>query len=85
MVTDAVTNGGAGVYVKSPEGEHSRWHFKYCSNYMVEVLTASMIRDSSNECQQVAFLSDVFSVLEVTAGDKLPRLAESLRSHSTKE
>ena len=62
---------------------------KYCSNYMAEiqalVQAASMVRDSSNECQQVAFLSDVFSVLEVTAGDKLPRLAESLRSHSTKE
>ena len=73
------------MYVKSPEGEHSRWHFKYCSNYMVEVLTASMIRDSSNECQQVAFLSDVFSVLEVTAGDKLPRLAESFTRSRSKD
>ena len=43
------------------------------------------LRDSINECQQVVFLSDAFSVLEGTAGDKLPCLAESLRSRSTEE
>ena len=55
---------------------------KYCSNYMAEiqalVQVASVVRDSSNEWQQVVFLSDALSVLEATAGDKLPCLAESL-------
>ena len=83
--TDAVKNEGAGVYVKFPEGEVQSASIpagKYCSNYVAEiqalVQAASVVRDSSNECQQVVFLSDALSVLEATAGDKLPRLAESL-------
>ena len=80
--TDAVTSGGAGVYVRFPEGEVQSASIpagKYCSSYMAEiqalVQAASMVRD---ECQQVVFLSNAISVLEATAGDKLPRLAESL-------
>ena len=42
------------------------------------VQAASMVRDSGYKCQQVVFLSDALSVLEATAGDKLPRLAGSL-------
>ena len=42
------------------------------------VQAVSMVRDSSKECEQVAFLSDALSVLEATAGVKLPRLAEGL-------
>ena len=83
--TGALTNGGAGVYVKLREGKvHSAGISagKYCSNYMAEiqdlVQAASMVRDSGYKCQQVVFLSDALSVLEATAGDKLPRLAGSL-------
>ena len=83
--TDAVKNEGAGVYVKFPEGEVQSASIpagKYCSTYMAEIQAlaqaASVVRDSSNECQQVVFLSDALSVLEATAGDKLHRLAESL-------
>ena len=77
--TDAVTSGGAGVYVRFPEGEVQSANIpagKYCSNYMAAiqalVQAASMVRDSSNECHQVVFLSNALSVLEATAGDKLP-------------
>ena len=82
---DTVTNGGAGVYVKFPEGEIQPASIpagKYRSNYMAEIKAlmqaVSVVRDSSNECEQVAFLSNALSVLEATAGVKLPRLAESL-------
>ena len=76
-----------------PEGEIQSASIpagKYYSNYMAEiqalVQAASMVRDSSNECEQVDFLSDALSVLEATAGDKLPRLVESFtRSRSTDE
>ena len=82
---DTVTNGGAGVYVKFPEGEIQPASIpagKYRSNYMAEIKAlmqaVSVVRDSSNECEQVAFLSNALSVLEATAGVKLLRLAESL-------
>ena len=62
---------------------------KYDSSYMAEiqalVQAASMVRDSSNECEQVVFLSDALSVLEATAGDKLPRLAESFTRSRSKD
>lgn len=38
-----------------------------------------MVRDASNECQQVVFMSSALSVLKATAEDKLPRLTESLQ------
>ena len=38
-----------------------------------------MVKDASNECQQVVFLSKAPSVLKATAEDKLPRLTESLQ------
>ena len=82
--TGALTNGGAGVYVKLPEEEVQSASIrtgKYRSNYMAKiqdlVQAASMIRVSGYKCQQVVFLSDALSVLEATAGDKLPRLAGS--------
>ena len=64
-----------------PEGEIQSASIptgKYWSNYMAEiqalVQASSMVRDSENEYQQVVFLSDALSVLEVTAVDKHPRL-----------
>ena len=83
--TDAVTSGGAGVHVRFPEGEVQSASIpagKYCSNYMAAiqalVQATSVVRDSSNECQQVV-LSDALSVLEATAGDKLPRPSGNLQ------
>ena len=86
--TDAVTSGGAGVYVRFPEGEVQSANIpagKYCSNYMAAiqalVQAASMVRDSSNECHQVVFLSNALSVLEATAGDKLAESLHEVAQH----
>ena len=58
--TDAVTNEVAGVYVKFPEEEiqsASTPSGKQFSDYMTEIRAlmkaACVVRDSSNECQQV--------------------------------
>ena len=80
--TDSVTSEGA---VRFPKGEVQPASIptgKYCSFYMAEiqalVQAASVVRDSSNECQQVV-LSDALSILEATADDKLPRPTGNLQ------
>jgi ribonuclease HI len=74
--TNAVTNGGAGFHVRSPEGHSTTAGIptgKHCSNYSAEVQAlmqaASMIHDATSECPQVVFFSDALSVLEALAGD----------------
>ena len=66
---------------------------KYCSNYMAEiqalVQAASMVRDSSNECQQVVFLCDALSLfqswkLQLDTNSLVLQKA-FIRSHSTNE
>ena len=85
--TKAVADGGAGVYIRSPNGEiftRSAPTGKHCSNYKAEVLALStaitMVRDELEDvCWQVVFLTDALSVLEAIKGGNEPELMESLR------
>ena len=84
--TNAVSNGGAGVHLKYPEGHIETAKLptgKYCSNYGAEVQAlmqaTSMIIDSENECKQAVLLTDSLSALEALAGDKLPQLMMRLQ------
>ena len=84
--TNAVADGGAGVYVNSPDGHIITAAIptgKYCTNYAAEVealmKAAALILDIQSDCSQVVFLSDAKSVLEALAGNKLPRLMEKLQ------
>ncbi|KAK7110703.1 hypothetical protein V1264_014534 [Littorina saxatilis] len=85
--TDAVDNGGAGVYASFPEGHTTTTNIptgKHCSDYSAEiqalVQATSIIQDSFSECLQAVFLTDALSVLEALAGGKLPHLMEKLHN-----
>ena len=80
-----MTSGGAGVYVRFPEGAVQSASIptgKYCSSHMAAmqalVQAASMVRD---ECQQIVFLSNALSVMEATAGDKLAESLHEVAQH----
>ena len=71
--TRAESDGGAGVYIRSPEGlGHtttagiSAW--KHCSNCSTEVQAlmqaTAMVQDHQSDCTQVVFLKDALSVPE---------------------
>ena len=89
--TKAVRDGGAGVFIRYPNGEtitRSTPTGTYCSNYKAEVqaltLAAEMVKES--DYQQVVFLTDARSVLEALAEgkerglrDRLHDLAETHR------
>ena len=84
--TNAVSNGGAGVYLKFPDGQTTTAKIptgKYCTNYGAEVQAlmqaATMIIDSQHECPQVVLLTDSLSALEALAGGKLPQLMVHLQ------
>ncbi|XP_041379145.1 uncharacterized protein LOC121391659 [Gigantopelta aegis] len=84
--TNAVANGGAGIFIKLPSrntltakvptGTHS-------SNYNAEthalIQAATMIKDAKEDCQQVVFLTDALSVLQALQGEKLPHLNEAMQ------
>ena len=88
--TEAVTDGGAGVVIFTPEGRKMESGIptgKHCTNYAAEVQAlmhaVDMIRDSQSDCQQVALFSDAKSVLQAVAEDNLPCLREKLQKLST--
>ncbi|KAK7102111.1 hypothetical protein V1264_020383 [Littorina saxatilis] len=90
--TDAVANGGAGVYASFPEGHTTTTNIptgKHCSKYSAEiqalVQAASIIQDSSSECLQAVFLTDALSVLEALAGGKLPHLMLMEKLHNVEQ
>ena len=83
--TGAIKNGGAGVYVRSPDGSTQTKAIPTginCTNYRAEVEAlihaATMMRDTMDE--QVVFLTDAKSVLEATRAGKLPHLQKALNS-----
>ena len=87
--TNAVTDGGAGVYIKTPEGHIVKAGIptgKYCTNYAAEekalMHAAALTQDLQNDDTQVVFFTDALSVLEALEGDKLPRLTEKLQEVS---
>ena len=81
--TKAVKDGGAGVFIRHPNGEtltRSTPTGTHCSNYKAEVqaltLAAEMVKVS--ECQQVVFLTDALSVLEALTKGKEKGLKDRL-------
>ena len=81
--TKAVRDGGAGVFLRHPNGEtltRSTPTGSHCSNYKAEVqalaLAAEMVKVS--ECRQVVFLTDALSVLEALTKGKEKELRDSL-------
>ena len=83
--TDAVKDGGAGVYIKyhdgntiskaTPTGVH-------CSNYRAEVqalkLAVETVQNGPQDCKQVVFLTDALSVLEALSNKKEQELLDLL-------
>ena len=87
--TNAVADGGAGVYIKSPRGHIVREGIptgKHCTNYAAELQAlmhaATLAKEMEKDQFQVVFFTDALSVLEALERDKLPRLAETLREAS---
>ena len=85
--TQAVKDGGAGIYIKFPDGQTQKVHCatgKYCSNYRAEVeaLTraAGIVARQASDCPQVVILTDALCVLEALDHNKLEDLGLSLQS-----
>ena len=83
--TDAVKTGGAGVFIKLPNGHEetiSKPTGTHCSNFKAEteaLLTAAneVKKLIDNDCQ-IVFLTDSKSALEALQSGKLPKLQEAL-------
>ena len=85
--TNATKNGGAGVFVRLPDGNILSEAIPTginCTNYRAEVealvLAAGMIRDTTEEHDQVVFFTDARSVLDSLTAGKLPNLQTALDS-----
>ena len=84
--TDAIKNGGAGVYVQCPSGQWDATSFPtglHCTNYRAEeeALTQAAINISSrvDTSTQVVFLTDALSVLQALNNNKLPKLEKAIQ------
>lgn len=84
---DAVRRGGAGVYIKFPDGQlktSATPTGNYCTNYRAEIealiLAAQQISSTADQEARVVFLTDALSVLEAATNSKLPRLEEALKT-----
>jgi ribonuclease HI len=85
--TDAIQNGGAGVFIQYPDGQ---WQAEavptghHCTNYRAEiealVLAANIISSKVSTETQVVFLTDALSVLQAVSNDSVPRLQEALQT-----
>jgi len=83
--TDAVKDGGAGVYLRIPSGEEKNFSVATgdrCSNYEAEVEAlihaATKVSEFGDPTDQVVFLTDAKSVLQALENGKLHQLAEAL-------
>ena len=83
--TSAIKNGGAGVYVRLPDGSTLSEALPTgmnCTNYRAEVEAlvhaANLMRDTTDVQGQVVFLTDARSVLEAATAGKLPNLQRAL-------
>ena len=84
--TDAIQNGGAGVYIQYPDGQ---WEAEavptglHCTNYRAEVEAlvhaANIISSKTNTDSQVVFLTDALSVLQAANSNSVPKLEEALQ------
>ena len=83
---NAVTDGGAGIFIQTPEGETLKKGIptgKFCTNYSAEEealkLASNTVEELATDCNQVVFMTDALSVLQALEGDKLPQLMENLQ------
>ncbi|VDI60876.1 Hypothetical predicted protein [Mytilus galloprovincialis] len=83
--TNATTNGGAGIYIKYPNGDQQSEAIPtglHCSNYKAEeeaiTHAAHSILNKIDDTSQVVFLTDALSVLQALKNDKLPQLQQAL-------
>nr|KAG5706601.1 hypothetical protein BaRGS_005671 [Batillaria attramentaria] len=83
--TQAVSNGGAGVFIRYPDGQTESVAVptgKHCSNYSAEVkalqAAASVIQTAGSEYHQFVFLTDARSVLEALSNNKEQELMDTL-------
>ena len=83
---NAVSDGGAGIFIQSPEGQTIKKGFptgKHCTNYTAEeeaIKHATVaVEELDTDCNQVVFLTDALSVLQALEGDKLPQLMQNLQ------
>ena len=85
--TNAIYNGGAGVFARFADGTTRSDAIptgKNCTNYRAEiealVHAARILGEATDEQDQVVFLTDARSVLEATTAGKLPQLQKALNS-----
>ena len=90
QLTNAVTNGGAGILVHFPGGQKASKSMtvgKHFSNYRAEtkalIQAASIVQASNHDYKQVVFLLDALSVLQAYQNHKLPNLAKALQQVAT--
>ncbi|XP_041350841.1 uncharacterized protein LOC121369832 [Gigantopelta aegis] len=83
--TNAVENGGAGIYIMDPSGYREEAPFptgKHCTNYAAEVEAlihaAHIISTREENCSHVVFLTDALFALQALETNKLDRLSEAL-------
>ena len=90
--TPAVSNGGAGVFTGSPDGQTELLAVltgKRCCNYGAEVqalqIVASALQIASSICHQLVYLTDVLvlSLLEVMSNKMEPQLMDLSYTVST--
>ena len=85
--TNAVKNGGAGIYIKYPTGE---WQAEaiptglHCTNYKAEIealrIAAEIISKVTDNSTQVVFLTDALSVLQALTSNNIPELDQALNN-----
>ncbi|XP_041357542.1 uncharacterized protein LOC121374506 [Gigantopelta aegis] len=83
--TNALENGGAGIYIMDPSSYREEAHFltgKHCTNYAAEVEAlihaAHIISTTEENCSHVVFLTGALSALQALESNKLDRLSEAL-------
>ncbi|XP_048778819.2 uncharacterized protein LOC125682098 [Ostrea edulis] len=83
--TNAIKNGGAGIYIQYPNGERQSEAIPtglHCSNYKAEEKAIShaahTITDKVNITTPIVFLTDALSVLQGLTNNKLPSLEQAL-------
>ena len=83
--TDAIQNGGAGVYIQFPDGQKHADAIAtgiHCTNYKAEVEAlvhaANISSSKAGPDSQVVFLTDALSVLQAANNNNLPKLEDAL-------
>ncbi|RUS81811.1 hypothetical protein EGW08_010448 [Elysia chlorotica] len=83
--TNAIQNGGAGIYIQYPNAEKDTISIPtgiHCSNYEAEacaiIEAATHLAEKTPQTNQVVFLTDALSVLQASKNGKLAKLTTAL-------